>query len=147
MSVNRESHPKYRWTHSLQRTSLSSLEVVASLGKWATTWQNQQNECAPSEDSDQPGHPPNLIRVLTVCMKKHWVLSYQLSTVVFHNFWKESCKASLESPVENRHWRNQNFIVHKIIVNIDRKIMIIESIYKTLFSLCVLKQILWRCLI
>ena len=22
---------------------------------WATTWQNQQNECAPSEDSDQPG--------------------------------------------------------------------------------------------
>ena len=24
---------------------------------WATTWQNQQNECAPSEDSDQPGHP------------------------------------------------------------------------------------------
>ena len=24
---------------------------------WATTWQNQQNECVPSEDSDQPGHP------------------------------------------------------------------------------------------
>ena len=22
---------------------------------WAATWQNQQNECAPSEDSDQPG--------------------------------------------------------------------------------------------
>ena len=25
--------------------------------KWATTWQNQQSDCAPSEDSDQPGHP------------------------------------------------------------------------------------------
>ena len=25
---------------------------------WATTWQNQQNECVPSEDSDQPGNPP-----------------------------------------------------------------------------------------
>ena len=25
---------------------------------WDATWQNQQNECAPSEDSDQPGHPP-----------------------------------------------------------------------------------------
>ena len=24
---------------------------------WAATWQKQQNECAPSEDSDQPGHP------------------------------------------------------------------------------------------
>ena len=34
--------------------------------KWATTWQNQQNECAPSEDSDQPGHPPSLIRVFAV---------------------------------------------------------------------------------
>ena len=28
---------------------------------WAATWQNQQSECAPSEDSDQPGHPPSLI--------------------------------------------------------------------------------------
>ena len=24
----------------------------------ATSWQNQQNDCAPSEDSDQPWHPP-----------------------------------------------------------------------------------------
>ena len=24
---------------------------------WAASWQNQQNDCAPSEDSDQPGHP------------------------------------------------------------------------------------------
>ena len=31
--------------------------------KWAATWQNQQNEFAPSKDSDQSGHPPNLIRV------------------------------------------------------------------------------------
>ena len=23
---------------------------------WAASWQNQQNDCAPSEDSDQPGH-------------------------------------------------------------------------------------------
>ena len=28
---------------------------------WAGTWQNQQSERAPSEDSDQPGHPPSLI--------------------------------------------------------------------------------------
>ena len=26
----------------------------------------QQNDCAPSEDSDQPGHPPSLIRVFAV---------------------------------------------------------------------------------
>ena len=32
--------------------------------------------CAPSEDSDQPGHPPSLIRVFAVCMKKPWVIGY-----------------------------------------------------------------------
>ena len=35
--------------------------------------------CVPSEDSDQPGHPPSLIRVFAVRMKKVWVLSYPLS--------------------------------------------------------------------
>ena len=35
--------------------------------------------CAPSEDSDQPGHPPSLISVFAVRMKKAWVSSYQLS--------------------------------------------------------------------
>ena len=27
---------------------------------------NQQNECVPSKDSDQPGHPTSLIRVFAV---------------------------------------------------------------------------------
>ena len=35
--------------------------------------------CAPSKDSDQPGHPPSLSRVFVVRMKKAWVLSYPLS--------------------------------------------------------------------
>ena len=43
---------------------------------WAATRQNQQNKCAPSEDSDQPGHPPSLIRGFAVRMKKARVLSY-----------------------------------------------------------------------
>ena len=47
--------------------------------KWATTWQNQQSDCASIEDSDQPGHPPSLIRVFAVRMKKTWVLSYPFS--------------------------------------------------------------------
>ena len=36
--------------------------------------------CAPSKDSDQPRHLPNLIQVFAVRMKKTWVLSYPLST-------------------------------------------------------------------
>ena len=35
--------------------------------------------CAPSKDSFQPGHPPSLIIVFAVRMKKAWVLSYPLS--------------------------------------------------------------------
>ena len=31
---------------------------IALVKIWAVTWQNQQNDCAPSEDSDQPGHLP-----------------------------------------------------------------------------------------
>ena len=39
---------------------------------------HQWSDCAPSEDSDQPGHPPSLIRVFAVRMKKAWVLNYPL---------------------------------------------------------------------
>ena len=33
---------------------------------WAATWQNQQSECVPSEDADQPERLPSLIRVFAV---------------------------------------------------------------------------------
>ena len=39
---------------------------------WATSWQNQQMVCAPSEDSDQPGHPPSLISVFVVRSMGSW---------------------------------------------------------------------------
>ena len=35
--------------------------------------------CASSEDSDQPGHSPILIRFFAVRMKKAWVLCYSLN--------------------------------------------------------------------
>ena len=46
---------------------------------WAATRQNQQNDCAPSEDSDQNVHPLSLIGVFAVRIKKTWVRSYRLS--------------------------------------------------------------------
>ena len=48
----------------LSERNITVLPVII----WATTWQNQQNDSAPSEDSDQPGHPPSLIRVFAVCL-------------------------------------------------------------------------------
>ena len=35
--------------------------------------------CAPSKDSDHPGHRPSLIRVFAVRMKKPWVLNNTLN--------------------------------------------------------------------
>ena len=37
------------------------------------------NWCAFSEDTDQPGHPPSLISVFAVSMKKACALSYQMN--------------------------------------------------------------------
>ena len=49
---------------------LSYLRFLVSLTQctytWAASWQNQQCGCEPSKDSDQPGHPPSLIRVFPV---------------------------------------------------------------------------------
>ena len=59
--------------------SLFNIRFVNRSHIWAASWQNQQMACAPSEDSDQPGHASSLIRVFVVRMKKAWVLSYPLS--------------------------------------------------------------------
>ena len=69
------------------------------------TWQNQQNECAPSEDSDQPGHPPSLIRVFAVRMKKAWVLSYPLSPQ--RRLWSDWVDAQADL---NLHWAHSHFV-------------------------------------
>ena len=63
---------------------------------WAATWQNQQRECASSEESDQPGHPPGLIRVFAVRMKKPWVLSYPLSAQ--RRLWSDWADAHSDQP-------------------------------------------------
>ena len=59
-----------------QNFSLSESSRLSSVVyRWAATWQNQQSDCVPSEDSDLP----SLIRVFAVCMKKAWINSYPLS--------------------------------------------------------------------
>ena len=56
-----------------------SLEIFSFFSCTYEPSRNKQNDCAPNEDSDQPGHPPSLIRVFAVRMKKAWALSYPLS--------------------------------------------------------------------
>ena len=79
----------------------SSIMPVVHRMTWAATWQNQQNECAPSEDSDQPGHPPSLIRVFTVRMKKLWVLSYPL--IAQQRLWSDLADAQADLSLRWAH--------------------------------------------
>ena len=51
------------WTCSVKE--IDDIETYATQLSRDMT-KKQQNECAPSEDSDQPGHPPSLIRVFAV---------------------------------------------------------------------------------
>ena len=55
--------------------NLGSLRYVLQLTFELPHDKTNKMACAPSEDSDQPGHPPSLIRVFVVC-KKAWVLIY-----------------------------------------------------------------------
>ena len=80
---------------------------------WATTWQNQQSECAPSEDSDQPGHPPSLIRVFAVCMKKAWALGYPLSAQ--WRLWSDWADAQADLSPRWAHSHFVDFVMLRLI--------------------------------
>ena len=73
--------------------------------RWAATWQNQQSECVPREDSDQPGHLSSLIRVFAVCLKKAWVLSYPLSAQ--QRLWSDLADAQADL---NLRWAHTHFV-------------------------------------
>ena len=57
--------------------------------------------CAPCKDSEKPGHPPNLIRVFAVLMKKAWVLSYPLSTQ--QRLWSDWADAHADLSSKGAH--------------------------------------------
>ena len=60
--VDAQADLRVRWAHiSVCRFCVSFVFNIIII--WATSWQNQQSGCAPGEDSDQPEHPPSLIRV------------------------------------------------------------------------------------
>ena len=81
----------FSWYVSIVTTSLGEelfcwLNGFVCIYKWKSLYsfeppydKTNKMTCAPSEDSDQPGHPPSLIRVFADRMRKTFVLSYPLS--------------------------------------------------------------------
>ena len=85
------SHFKKKFSHFLSskfylNTCYCSSNCCTCSGQLNRLWNEPPHDktnkvaCAPSEDSDQPGHLPSLIRAFAVRMKKPWVLSYPYST-------------------------------------------------------------------
>ena len=100
-----DSHMKV-WQFWLHQSSENIWGHFGNLFKiWAATWQNQQSHCVPIEDSDQPGHPPSLIRVFAVRMKKTWVLSYPLSAQ--RRLWSDWVDAQADLSL---HWAHSHFV-------------------------------------
>ena len=60
--------------------------------------------CAPSKDSDQPEHPPSLIRGFAVRMKRAWVLSYPLSAQ--RRLWSDWADAQADMSLR---WEHRSF--------------------------------------
>ena len=84
----------------------SSWYILDKKGQpWAATWQNQQNECVPREDSDQHGPPPSLIRFFAFRIKKAGVLSYPLSAQGRH--WSDWVDAQADL---NLRWAHTHFV-------------------------------------
>ena len=69
--------------------------------------------CAPSEDSDQPGHLPSLIRVFAVCMKKAWVLSCPLSAQRI--LWSDWADAQADLSLRWAHSHFVSFVIRLLI--------------------------------
>ena len=67
---------------------------------------NNKMACAPSEDSDQPGHLPSLIRVFAVRMRKAWVLKYPLSAQ--RKLWSDLADAQADLSLR---WAHSHFFV------------------------------------
>ena len=91
----------------------SQIKSTAALNIWAATWQNQQSDCAPSEDSDQPGHPPSLIRVFAVRMKKAWFLSYPLSAQ--RRLWSDWAGVKADQSLRWEHSHFVAFVMSRLI--------------------------------
>ena len=54
------------WILQLETIGILVFLWISDFDRWAATRQNQQNYCAPGEDSDQPGHLPSLISLRCV---------------------------------------------------------------------------------
>ena len=101
---------------------------------WTASWQNQQNDCAPSVDSDQPGHPPSLIRVFAVRLKKARILSYPLSAL--RRLWSDWADAQADLSLRWAHNHFIGFVMRRLILVTCEEIINSEWMVSVLWINC-----------
>ena len=67
---------------------------------------------ADSEDSDQPGHLPSLIRIFTVRVKKPWVISYPFSAQ--RRLWSDWADAQADLSLRWAHSHFVGFVMSRL---------------------------------
>ena len=108
------------WFGLLEKTRLKFC-ILADCQMWthitvsAVSW---QSDCAPSEDSDQPGHPPSLIRVFAVRMRKAWIFCYPLSAQ--RRLWSDLTDAQADLSLRWAHSHFVGFVMRRLICYIGR---------------------------
>ena len=94
-------------------TNIFRRNIFRIFNVWAATWQNQQNECAPSEDSDQPGHPPSLIGVFAV--RSMVSLGPKVSSCGHRRLWLDWADAQADLSVHWAHSHIVGFVMSRLI--------------------------------
>ena len=120
------------------------LDLLGSRHKHTEPPHDKTNDvaCVPSEDSDQPGHPPSLIRVFAVHMKKAWVLSYPLSAQ--RRLWSDWADAQADLSLRWAHTHFVGFVKRRftLICLVEGDIMLVMSMLT--FSFKYLTPTIWH---
>ena len=90
--------------------SLSQRVVNYKETIWAASWQNQQSDYAPSEDSDQPGRPPSL-RV-----RAQWVAKDPSFLHVDSEDWSDWADAQADLSLRWAHSHIVGFVMSRLIL-------------------------------
>ena len=97
--------------------------------------------CAPRDDTDQPGHPPSLIRVFAVCMRKAWVLSYPLSAQRRH--WSDWADAKADQSLRWAHSHFAGFAMRRLIFSFCG--MCLQILFSPAFPLLIQTLVWCKC--
>ena len=79
-----------------------------------SAWAFSQSDQSLRTGEDQPGHPPRLIRVFAVRIKKAWVLSYPWSAQ--RRLWSDWADAQADLSLRWAHGHFVGFVMRRLIL-------------------------------